>query len=184
MKPLTTKILLGLALAIAGAQAQAISLSPSTFPQFSGSDPNNPKADDVETIVGTDVELVEAYKDDQDDGESGSFADVYTSTYGTVEEPLSAATITFTGTEGEQIACPECFLLVKDGNQNPIWYIFDLGDWDGMEVIELTDFWVGNGEISHITIFSDGKAVPGPAPFVLMGIGLLGMALGRFVKTS
>jgi hypothetical protein len=200
MKHNTIRILLGLALAVAGAQAQAISINPSTTPQWSGPDltadpacaPNdartecskNPDANDVEGIVGTDVELVEAYKQDAGGGESGSFAGVYDTVFANTALDPEDATITFTGTAGEQIACPECYLLVKDGNQDPIWYIFDLGDWDGMESLVLTGFWPDQGAISHVSIFSGGRAVPGPAPFVLMGIGLLGIGLGRLVKAS
>ena len=93
------KILLGLALAIVGAQAQStpINLTPiagdgDIDATWQGTVPNNPDADDIETIVGTTTQLLELYKADVADydkdtgavikaqSESGSFASSYDTT--------------------------------------------------------------------------------------------------------
>jgi hypothetical protein len=44
--------------------------------------------------------------------------------------------------------------LVKGGEQDPSWYLFDISSWDGMATISLSGFWPGKGSISHISIFN------------------------------
>jgi len=74
---------------------------------------------------------------------------------------------------------------VKDGNQVPIWYVYNLSDsWDGVMDLNLTGFWPNQGAISHVSIFGTFDNVPGPAPLILMSIGLLVISLGRLVKVS
>ena len=186
------KIFLGLALAVVGAQAHSIALSPSTPAEWTGSDPKNPDANDIETIVSTDTELLELYKADvadfDDDGnvikpqsESGAFASSYDTVFSqTVEDP-SNALISYIG--GDKINCGECYLLVKDGNQDPIWYVFNLTDgWDGMEDIVLTGFWPNQGAISHVSIFGTFDNVPAPVILGVMGIGLMGMVFSAGLR--
>jgi hypothetical protein len=192
MKHLTIKILLTIALAMVGAQAQStpIVLGPGDA-DWEDSIPGNPKADDIETIVGTTTELVELYKSDAPDTdkpqtESGPFASSYDTTFD--NEPLDPNDALIEHISGNSIDCAECYLLVKDGKQVPIWYVFDLGDsglnWDGLMALDLNGFWPDNGAISHVSIFGTLNNVPGPAPFILMGIGLLVISLGRLVKVS
>lgn len=69
-------------------------------------------------------------------------------------------------------------LLVKDGNADPIWYLYDLSSWDGMETIELRDFWPDGGGISHITLY--GTVVPEAGSLLVWGtLALTGLCLCR-----
>ena len=173
------KILLGTALALLGAQAHAIAISPTncdtTFPPdptlpdracYVGSTTAQP---DVPSIVGN-TDLNEVYKAESNPfAEEGGFAGNYNTVFSNTSTDPEDATISYTG--GNSIDCPECWLLVKDGNATPTWYIFDISDWDGTDPIVLTDFWVGNGAISNVAIYSN----PAPGPLVVMAIGLIGM---------
>ena len=85
------------------------------------------------------------------------------------------------------------YILVKDGNQSPAWYLFRLtvgaGGWNGMETLDFQDFWPNQGAISHISIY--GTPAPGtpglfntPVPdggsmTMLLGMGLMGLAALR-----
>jgi hypothetical protein len=129
------------------------------------------------TFVSTDL----AYKNDG--AEAGSFASSYSSTFNG-----DSGTVTYDGS-GAIINCPVCLLLVKDGNVNPNFLVFDLGSWNGTEQLSLTDFWANTqGGISHISIYrvagtssgtSSGTSgqtsgnVPEPGSLGLLGAGLV-----------
>ena len=125
--------------------------------------------------------------------EEGTFASSYETTLSnTATDPEDAYIDYISGTS---IACPECYLAVKDGNNSPGFYFFDLGDisttaftgvWNGTEDLDLQDFWPGNGAISHVSIWGkevDGggppSAIPEPGMMALFGIGLMGMGLSH-----
>jgi hypothetical protein len=97
--------------------------------------------------LGTDIE---AYKDDQGEGESGPAKGWYSTTY---NQDLSAAEIVWDGAPNTYITGPS-YLLVKGGRQQPAWYLFDISSWDGMATISLSGFWPGRGSISHVSIFN------------------------------
>ena len=168
MKLVSLRILLGLGFALVGAQAQSVTLLPGDA-DYSGSVPGNPDASDISSITGVTVDLY--YKNDHPSAEEGPFASSYDTTYTNSPSDPEDALIGYTG--GSSISCPECFLLVKDGNQDPIWYIFDIGTWNGTDDIVLNGFWPAQGAISHVSIY--GSAVPVPAAVWLFGSGLLGL---------
>ena len=183
------KILIGLALAAITSQAQAIPLTitPTEIDGvlctsttcWSGNTPNNPDAADVSSIVGV-ANLVSLYKADVADPvvEEGPFASSYDTTFSNSTTDPSDALIKYMA-GSDSISCLECFLLVKDGNQDPIWYIFDIGSWNGTDSISIEGFWPDQGAISHVTIFGESANVPEPGMAALLSIGLLGMVVAR-----
>ena len=122
----------------------------------------------------------ELYKSNEDGdaigSDSGPAASLYTTEFmNSVGDP-SDGTITWNG--GDKISGAE-WLLVKDGNNSPIWYLFDISAWDGMMDILLTDFWPGSGAISHASIWGGEIAVPEPGTLALLSLGLLGVGMAR-----
>ena len=149
-------------------------------------DQSNFDWEDIEGVIGTDFAEtgVLYYKANVGTGEEGSFSASYTTTFSNeANDPQDALIEWVMGSAA--ITCPTCFLIVKDGNQVPAQYIFDLGSWDGMESIQLTGFWPNQGAISNVAIwgFEDGggeeEEVPEPGSLALLGLGLAGLAAIR-----
>jgi hypothetical protein len=134
-------------------------------------------------IASTIDGSVELYKQNVGGGESGSLAGSYETTFFNTALDPSDALIEYVG--GPYIDTTSgAFLLVKDGNQSPAWYLFDLTalGWDGTADLDLQDFWLGNGAISHVTLYG-GATVPEPGTLFLLGSGLVGLAfVGRKLK--
>ena len=130
----------------------------------------NPTLDagDVASIFGTsDLSLL--YKSNYEGAEEGGYLSFYSTEYS--GDPNNA-TITWDGPD--YIICPECYLVVKDGNQPQ--YLFNLGSWDGQEALEIQGFYPDQGAISHVAIFGKtAVSVPEPGTLGLMGLGLLGL---------
>jgi hypothetical protein len=150
---------------------------------WSGTTPNNPDADDVSSITGV-ADLVSLYKADVPDTglitvESGLLTSSYETSFSPVADPLDPENAFISYVGEDYINCPECFLVVKDGNNDPIWYIFDIGSWDGIEAIEIQNFWPGQGGISHVDILGRSVGVPEPSILALFGLGLIGIGLTR-----
>ena len=147
---------------------------------WTSNDNSQPDLYDFATLLGLDAaDLSILYKSDQGGGEEGSFQDDYTTEYFNTPSDPSAATVTWG--EGSFIDCPDCFLWVKDGNQTPALYVFDISWWDGMEALSLEGFWPDEGAISNIGILGAGgdMQVPEPGTLGLLGIAALGLGLVR-----
>jgi hypothetical protein len=126
------------------------------------------------------VDLDLLYKDDPEDGEEGSLQGYYSTlfqqdgTSGKVGD-YSGAVISHNG--GLKIDCKApCYLTVKDGKHDPGRYLFDLATfgWDGEMELNLSDFWEGQGAISHVAIYGNVSAIPVPAAVWLFGTALIG----------
>ncbi|MBW6493840.1 MAG: PEP-CTERM sorting domain-containing protein [Burkholderiaceae bacterium] len=170
-------LVIGAAL-LAGQAYAEIVLTPNEA-DYAWHDEGNCNAACVHDLTGDTV--VELYKQNVGGSEEFGAADWYTTTFDPLNDPVSA-TIVWDGPG--YIDCPICWLLVKDGNEDPNKYLFDLSEWDGMETIQLNDFWPGNGAISHVSIFGDVTNVPTPATLALLGLGALGLAFSRRRKQA
>jgi hypothetical protein len=110
--------------------------------------------------------------------DEGPLAGSYETTFSNTATDPSDALIHYVG--GDYVDAVT-WLLVKDGNNSPAWYLFNLTDlgWNGMEDLVLTGFWPQNGAISHVTLYGTATSVPEPATLSLLGAGLIGVFLGR-----
>jgi len=131
--------------------------------------------------VCTDAEMHELYKANVGGIDEKLFADSYNTVFVDTASDPSGATISYVpGTDS--IVCPDCWLTVKDGKQEPAVYAFDLSSWDGVSDIVLSAFWPDQGAISNVAIWSsseDGSGQPPPVPLPaavwLFGSGLVGL---------
>ena len=161
-----------------GAQAHALSITPSSIPLLA-TGPQTSQAQINVAIAGLVGDQL--YKQDVGGGESGPLAGSYDTAF--FNTPLDPADATITYTGGDIVGSP-AQLLVKDGNQDPAWYLFDLApgmSWNGMETLDLTGFWPGKGAISHVTLYGSRETpIPEPTTMLLLGTGILGLvAFGR-----
>ena len=171
------QILIAGVLLVFGGHANALVLDPSDLIAGYGYGPSNCEPECVYDVFGTsDLNLL--YKAEVGDGEGGAFANDYSTEFTNTADDPSGAIITWDGPMA--IQCPECYLAVKDGNNSPGYYFYDLGSWDGTETITLSDFWPYQGAISHISIWGlGGYQVPEPATLSLLGSALLLAGLRR-----
>ena len=167
------------------AQAALVTITPDDCIDGSGScwttNTNSAlNANDIETMVGV-TDLVLFYKSEVEGSESGLYASSYDTTFSNSAMDPEDALIDYIS--GNWIACDSCYLVVKDGNQSPAQYIYDLsdlsylssgGEWDGVMSLLVDGFWPDGGAISHIAIFGTISEVPLPAAFWLFGTALIG----------
>lgn len=160
--------------------AATITLTPGDCDDFSGgtveclSGNETSNAEILVVIAAEYPDLVEVYKSNVGGIDEFQYADDYTTMFS--DEPLDPenALIAWNGDPADSISCPDCFVLIKDGNQNPSWYLMELAGWDGKMDISLEGFWPDQGAISHVSLFSSA-VVPVPAAVWLFGSGLLGL---------
>lgn len=182
----------------AGFNAHAIVITPSTAGIILGSSltpPTGPSNCEVGCIYNAfninggvdDGSLSLLYKSDVSGdlsgigSDSGSFAASYVTTFSNTATDPADALIDYIS--GSSIVCPDCYLAIKDGNQTPSYYFYDLASWNGTDDIVLRDFWPLRGAISHVSIWGgDATTVtelPEPGILVLLSLGLIGLGLSR-----
>jgi len=141
-KLIFVKLLFTLGIMIFSLQAQAtISLTPSdcgtTFSCWTTDQTSTLTTSEVESLIGYSGTLDELYKMDVGAGsDTGPYAGSYQTTFSNTATDPSDALIQYIS--GASITCPDCFLLIKDGNHSPAQYIFDIGIWNGTEDISMT----------------------------------------------
>jgi len=123
--------------------------------------------------------LNDIYKANVDDGNEegdllGSYDTMFTNT---AMEPENALINHVVGTSSVDMT-ENAWLLVKDGNQEPGRYAFDLNDlgWNGTDALDLRNFWPNEGAISNVSLWgSVASNVPEPGSLALFGLGLLSL---------
>jgi hypothetical protein len=173
-------------------QAEALTINPATTPncaatpvclQATGPETSQKKIEAaIAAYIGASVEL---YKENVGDGfDTGPHASNYKTTFSNSAADPMDALIEWVGPGF--ITSNPVFLLVKDGNHSPGWYLFKItvggaGNWDGKEDLDLQDFWPNGGAISHVTLYgSTQNRVPdGGSLSVLIGMSLAGLAAAR-----
>jgi len=168
-------VALGAVVLLPAPRAEALTITPSSPIVLSGNQTSQSAIDAYIAATLGDAGLL--YKQNVGGPEEGSLAGSYTTTFSNTVTQPEDATITYVA--GMQYVGPTSYLLVKDGNNSPAWYLFNLSNlgWDGKETLNLQDFWVGRGAISHVTLY--GTALPEPATLSLLAVGLVGTAVLR-----
>ena len=179
-------ILAGAGLLLLASGAQAYLLTPGTCVVdgtcWVTDDNSQPDANDIELLTGASVDLTMFYKSNVGGVDEGPYAGSYATSYSNSETDPMDALIEYIG--GATISCPTCYLSVKDGNHSPALYVFNISDWNGMESIDLQDFWPGRGAISNVAIWGSTR-VPEPATLALFGIAVLVVAaMKRKISSS
>lgn len=126
------------------------------------------------------------YKQDVGETDGGSYADSYITAFSNTPADPENATITYVSGNNVITETP-LYLYVKDGDQEPAYYIFNISSWNGTETIYLSGFWPNQGAISHIAIYGgeggdNPNAVPKPSTLLLLGSALVG--LGCMVRKN
>lgn len=180
-KVLLAGLVISAVLIVSGLPANALTIDPSTgvidVSRWEGPQTSQSAIDAV--IASYIFPAAELYKDDFGTGESGSLMNSYETAWTQLNdgEPEGAVISHEIGTP--YIVPPPAFLLVKDGNQDPAWYLFDLAalSWNGTETLDLQNFWLGpGGAISHVALYGARQSVPEPAIMLLLGSGLVALA--------
>src|SRR5262245_28325255 len=129
--------------------AHALTITPATLAAATGNQTSQAEINAaIAPIIGSASLL---YKQNVGGLEEGSLAGSYTTTFSNTPADPSDALISYVDGQG-YVGAP-AWLLVKDGDQKPAWYLFNLtGLWNGTDDLVLQDFWPGNGAISHVSL--------------------------------
>ena len=161
----------------------ALTITPSTTPQWTGTDNSNLNEADLEAFLltqGVTVDLTLAYKKDVGaSNDSGPFASSYNTTFSNTTTDPEDALVDYIS--GPAITGVDVFLYVKDGDANPAFYLFKITNWNGTDDLVLDGFWPGQGAISNLAIYTGGPTqVPdGGATVLMLGLGLSGIGWAR-----
>ena len=187
MKIISRHLLVATVAIATGFDASALSITPSNPTPFLTFTSNSQSVitSQINAALNPDPTLV--YKQDVGQPEQGSFAASYSTSFFNTPTDPEDATISYVSGPTIKSSFSNIYLLVKDGNAEPFAaYLFDISSWNGTESLVMTDFWLGNGAISHVTIYASGSPssqVPdGGSTLMLLGSALAGLgALRRFV---
>ena len=172
---------------VASQQVSAIAITPSSgvlnTTRWVGNQPGQSQINTaIAPFIGSATEL---YKQDfgsptlpnEEGGLAGSYSTSFAADSVAGDGKPADATITY---DGGSYVGSMAYLLVKDGNHTPAWYLFNLTalGWNGTDVISATGFWLGGGAISHVTLY--GTSTPAPVPdggttAALLGLGMMGI---------
>ncbi len=165
-------------LLVFAAHAQAITVTPS-ISVASGTLSDYQQSGSVIELLGPPYTIeisneLYRYEFDVDPPASG----ILSQNYEIIDDNPERSALTIHYTSGAHVSGDNItYMIVKDGNADPAWYLFNLTDyWDGIANIELEGFWPGDdskGQIGHISLH--GTAVPLPGTLLLLGTGLLAL---------
>ena len=176
MKRHLVKLVLVFSVLALAAQAQAIPITPETVPELFGNQNDQPAINAI--VLPYIFPSTELYKNEIGPEEGPLEASYQTS----FSNGNSDALIEYVG--GEFVG-PIAYLLVKDGNAEPNWFLFNLTSlfgWNGTDDLVLSGFFPGTGHdldkgsISHVTLYGGSTPVPEPGTMMLLGSGLVGLA--------
>jgi hypothetical protein len=158
--------------------------------------PNEPSITEIEDIVGAQSGSLSLLYKGEAEGEEGAFSASYETTFYSIGENSDPNNAYIVYQEEESsIEDNPLYLLVKDGNSEPTYYLFNLLDlylcdtnndgeinssddpyqWNGIDTISLENFWPGpGGAISNVGIY--GAVPDGGLTIFLLGIGMGGLA--------
>jgi hypothetical protein len=180
MKTKLQSVLTAAVFAALGIVSEAITITPASgilnTTLWQGNERGQSKIDSVLDQIIAGISLQTIYRQNVGGAEEGTLSGSYTTVFSETPSDPSAAAITY---DGGDIVGPNAYLLVKDGNQIPAWYFYDLTafGWNGTETILLSGFWPNAGAISHVSLYGGQSQVPdGGSTLILLGSAFLASA--------
>jgi hypothetical protein len=135
-------------------------ITPATLPPFVFTSDDN-SSPSLATVAGWVMlpSVDELYKQNSGGAEEKTFASSYSAS---ITPAADYEDILFEYDAGATFGDPNLFALIKDGNQEPAIYVFNISNWDRVSDLRFLDFWRSpvQGSISHFSIYG-GDDPPG-----------------------